>query len=290
MSWMVFSSASLKKPELSSVPKESGTAASVQAILPMTPELPPPSIIRWKATVAYDGTGFFGWASQRSGNTIQDFIQKRIGEVMGSPVRIYGASRTDSGVHAKEQVFHFDAAWPAPVEQFLRVLRGGLPAGILVTSLRPAPAHFHARHDAKGKRYIYRIYEGWANPFESRFCYSLENRKIDLERMLAAAGHLRGTHDFSAFAADRRDGSKPNPVIDLKRLDIRRRGKRTQIIVEAGGFIYKMVRSLSGALIDVGLGKIDPEEIPQIIASGLRTARVPTAPACGLTLERVFYR
>jgi tRNA pseudouridine38-40 synthase len=245
---------------------------------------------RYKATVAYDGTGFFGWASQASGNTVQDFIEKRLQEIFETPTRLYGASRTDSGVHARAQVFHFDGAWRAPRDHLLRALRGVLPAGILITSVRPVRPDFHARHDALGKRYIYRLYEGWADPFESRFCLSMENRKPDLETMLKAAEFLRGKHDFTAFGADRRDGSHPNPVIDLKRLDIVRRGPRWRIIVEAGGFIYKMVRSLSGALIDVGLGKIPPEEIPVILESRQRTARVATAPAKGLTLEKVFYR
>ena len=239
--------------------------------------------------VAYDGTDFRGWQSQRGGHTIQDFLEARLAVVFKTPVRVHGSGRTDSGVHARAQVFHFDAAWDHPVSHLERALRVGLPAGILVRSVRPAPADFHARQSAVGKRYCYRLYEGLALPFDSRFVTSLGRRRLEDGPMREAAQLLLGRHDFSAFCADRRDGSREDPVKDLRRLEVTRRGNHLRITTEASGYLYKMVRSLAGALIDVGLGKLTPADIDRILRNRQRTTEVVTAPARGLTLERVFY-
>ncbi len=239
--------------------------------------------------VAFDGTDFFGWQSQAGGNTVQDYIERRLEVVFKQPVRIHGCSRTDSGVHAAGLVFHFDADWSHPVKHLLRALRVGLPKGILITAVRRVPDTFHARYSTTGKRYIYRLYEGWASPFESRFTYSLENRKVDTNKMKQAAMCLVGRHDFTAFAADRGDESREDPVKELRRLDVVRRGKSVRIIFEGSGFLYKMARSIAGALIDVGTGKLAPDHIRTILESRVRTALVVTAPAQGLTLDKVFY-
>lgn len=245
--------------------------------------------MRWKCVVAYDGTDFYGWQSQVGGNTIQDFIERRLETVLKRPCRIHGSGRTDSGVHAKGQVFHFDAEWNHPKEHLLRAFRCGLPRGILIRSVEQVSDDFHARFSATGKRYIYRIYQGWALPQEDRFTLSMENRKLDVERMREGARFLEGTHDFTAFAADRRDGSDEDPVKHLRSIDIRQRGRRIKIIYEGSGFLYKMARSITGALIDVGIGKLSPDDIRRILESRKRTALVVTAPAQGLTLEKVEY-
>lgn len=245
--------------------------------------------MRWKVTVAYDGTAFCGWATQPAGNTVQDFLQKRLTTIFREPMLIQGASRTDSGVHARMQVFHFDADWKHPAEHLLRALRSGLPEGIMVRSVEQASDDFHARYHNLGKRYIYRIYEGWPDPFDVRYYYAMENRRLNTDLMQDAARRLIGTHNFRAFGADRRDDSVQNPVIELTRFDVTRDGPRVHITVEAGHFLYKMVRSLAGALISVGIGKLAPDEIEEILLSQQRTMRVVTAPARGLTLEEIFY-
>lgn len=245
--------------------------------------------MRWKCMVAFDGTDFFGWQSQVGGNTVQDYIERRLEVVFKQPVRIHGCSRTDSGVHATELVFHFDSDWTHPVKHLLRAMRVGLPKGILITGVRRVPDSFHSRYSSEGKRYVYRLYEGWATPFESRYTYSLENRKLDVEKMRAAAAYLVGRHDFSAFAADRGDDSREDPVKDLRKLDVIRRGKSVRIVFEGSGFLYKMARSIAGSLIDVGTGKLAPDNIKTILESRVRTSLVVTAPAHGLTLEKVFY-
>ena len=245
--------------------------------------------MRWKSIVAYDGTAFNGWQSQVGGNTIQDIIEKRLGTVFGGPIRVHGSGRTDSGVHAKGQVFHFDADWSQPPEHLFRALPSGVPASMRITRVSRAGWNFHARHSAKGKRYIYRFFEGMASPFETRYCWSLGNRRLDVAAMNGAAQILLGRHDFSSFAAERGDCSAENPVKDLRRLDVRRVGRRIRMTTEASGYLYKMVRTLAGALVDIGIGKLAPEDIRSALEERKRTALIPTAPAQGLCLERVFY-
>jgi tRNA pseudouridine38-40 synthase len=243
--------------------------------------------MRWRCTCAYDGTDFLGWQSQRGGGTVQDFLEKRLAQIFQKPVRVHGSGRTDSGVHARAQVFHFDAEWAHPVAHLQRALRSGLPRGLVVTAVRRAAADFHARFSAAGKRYRYRLYRGHAGPFESRWCWSFGDRPLDVEKMRAAAKKLLGKHDFSAFSGQYEPGE--NPVKDLRKLDVRARGRRIEFVVEASGFLYKMARGLVGALVAVGLGKLTVEDIERILKSKKRTQAIATAPAEGLCLEKVYY-
>ena len=245
--------------------------------------------MRWKCTVAYDGTEFEGWQSQPGGNTIQDFLERRLAVLMGAPVRIHASGRTDSGVHARAQVFHFDGHWPHGPETLLKALKCGYPRSIQVTQAEPVDAAFHGRYSVIGKRYTYHFYEGDAPPFETLYTCSLSHRRLDDAAMHACAATLIGVHDFSAFAARHRDVEAENPIKDLRRLDLVRHGPRITLTTEASGYLYKMVRSLAGALADAGFGKLSPADFTEILASRTRTNRVPTAPAEGLFLDRVFY-
>ena len=242
---------------------------------------------RWKCICAYDGTTFAGWQSQAGGAAIQDVIEARLAQIFKTPMRIHGSGRTDSGVHAHGQVFHFDADWTHAPEKLLAAFRVGLPAAIQIKSIVRAPANFHARFDATGKRYDYHVHLGDADPFTRPYCWTFF-KPLDLSAMQSAAAGLRGRHDFRAFTAlngpDREDS-----VRDLRRLDVVRRGRRVRITAEADGFLYKMVRSLAGVLVAVGEGKLSPGEVRSILQSRLRTAAVQTAPAKGLFLTRVFY-
>ena len=256
-----------------------------RSLPPMKSPEPAPS--RWRAVVAYDGGAFDGWQSQPGGRAVQDVIERRLAEVLGAAVRIHGSGRTDAGVHARGQVFHFDAAWAHGAAKLRRALQAGLPAAILVRSLRPAAADFHARFSARGKTYHYEIHLGEADPFTTRYCWSL-GRPVDWAAVAAAAAVLRGKHDFKAFAAE---GGKEREttVRDLRRIDLRRRGRRVRLEFEADGFLYKMVRSLVGTLVNVGLGKLPPAEVSALLASRRRTPQVQTAPPQGLFLHRVDY-
>jgi tRNA pseudouridine38-40 synthase len=243
---------------------------------------------RWKCTCAYDGTAFSGWQSQAGGTAIQDVIEARLKELLGQPVRIHGSGRTDAGVHAKGQVFHFDAAWRHGPEKLLAAFRSGLPPQIQVHTVRVAKPDFHARFSATGKRYVYRIHLGDADPFTKPFCWPVF-RPLELAAMQAAAAVLRGRHDFRAFTA-LNGPEREDTVRDLRRLDVVRRGREIRITGEAEGFLYKMMRSLAGVLVAVGEGKLSPADVKRLLADRTRTAAVPTAPAAGLILEKVFYR
>jgi tRNA pseudouridine38-40 synthase len=218
-------------------------------------------ISRWKCTCAYDGTVFAGWQSQAGGRGIQDVIEARLAQILGKPVRIHGSGRTDAGVHALEQVFHFDAEWRHATDKLLAAFRIGLPAAIQVKSVRRVSADFHARFQASGKRYIYHLHLGDADPFLRPFCWTFF-RPIDVSRMKAAAAVLRGRHDFRAFTA-LNGPARDDTVRDLRRLEVSRRGRRIRIVAEADGFLYKMVRSLVGVLVAGGRGEAQPGRRPE---------------------------
>ncbi|MEX0327054.1 MAG: tRNA pseudouridine(38-40) synthase TruA [Puniceicoccaceae bacterium] len=245
--------------------------------------------MRWKCTCAYDGTQYEGWQVQPSGNTVQDFIERRLRVILKQPVTVYGSGRTDSGVHARGQVFHFDGDWAHGPEALIKALRTGYPDSIQVYHAEVAEDDFHARYSAIGKRYVYQFFEGFAGPFETRWCWSTGNRRLDVQRMNEAAVTLIGRHDFSSFTANPGEQRDDDPVKDLRVLEVTREGERVFLRAEADGFLYRMVRSLAGCLFDVGIGKLEPEQMSQILESRKRTNTVQTAPAEGLFLDRVFY-
>jgi tRNA pseudouridine38-40 synthase len=252
---------------------------------PMTSD--PAAVRRWKCVCAYDGGGFAGWQSQVGGTAVQDVIERRLAEIAGQPIRIHGSGRTDAGVHACGQVFHFDAAWRHDPAKLVAALRTGLPPAIQIRSIRPAPAGFHARFGASGKRYEYRLHLGDADPFTRPYVWSVW-RPLDLAAMQGAAARLQGTHDFRAFAA-LNGPPREDTVRTLRRLAVTRRGRLVRIVAEADGFLYKMVRSLTGVLVAVGEGRLTPEAVQSLLESARRTPAVHTAPPQGLFLMRVFY-
>ncbi len=246
-------------------------------------------ISRWKCLVAYDGTAFSGWQSQPDKNAVQDHLERRLGELLQAPdLRIHGSGRTDAGVHARGQVFHFEGGWRHGPERLLAALRGGLPGAIQVRAAELVGPEFHARFSAVGKTYHYHlVHGGWADPFTQAYAWSVP-RPLDVAAMRAAAEVLRGRHDFRAFSAFGGE-ERENTVRTLARLDLIEDGARLRIEAEAEGFLYKMVRSLVGALVYAGMGKLGPERIAALLARRERTAEVETAPPQGLFLERVHY-
>ncbi len=245
---------------------------------------------RWRCLCAYDGTDFNGWQKQPDGQSVQDKIEQALKTVFRRSVRTIGAGRTDAGVHAREQVFHFDAHWVHTPEALLHSLRRSLPEAISPRRIERVGSKFHALLSARGKRYRYRVCKGWALPEFDRVCHSMRDRGMNLGAMREASKRFIGTHDFSSFSANRRCGDQESPVKTVWRADWIDKGRELHLVVEGGGFLYKMVRGMTGAMLDVGLGKIEPEEIGEILASCKRTARVVSAPAKGLHLEKVFYR
>ena len=246
-----------------------------------------PQVQRWKCVCSYDGGHFNGWQSQPGGGTVQDVIERCLQTIFNREVRIHGSGRTDAGVHARGQVFHFDAEWKHGPARLVAAFRGGLPRSIQVRSVRSVPQEFHARFSARGKIYIYQLHRGAADPFLDPFCWSVP-RSLSVDTMRATARCLTGRHDFRAFSATN-GVEKENTVRCLRRLDVAERGARISITAEADGFLYKMVRSLAGVLVAAGQGKLTPPEVETILNSARRTHKVQTAPAQGLFLARVRY-
>jgi tRNA pseudouridine38-40 synthase len=246
---------------------------------------------RWKCVCAYDGAGFTGWQSQPKRDSVQDAVEERLAAVLGVPTRTHASGRTDAGVHASGQVFHFDAEWSHGPGKLAAALRHRLPKAIQIVSVREAPADFHARFSATGKVYEYHIHLGDADPFTRPFCWAIL-KPLDLAAMRKAAALLRGRHDFRAFSAlnGAEPGEEDGTVRNLRRLEVRVRGRSLRIVADADGFLYKMVRSLVGALVAAGEGKLTPAQIKALLSSGVRTPQVLTAPPQGLFLRRVRYR
>lgn len=246
---------------------------------------------RWKCVCAYDGGGFSGWQSQPKGDSVQDAVEARLASVLGVPTRTHASGRTDAGVHAAGQVFHFDADWRHGTQKLAAALRHKLPAAIQIVSVREAAPDFHARFSAKAKVYEYHIHMGDADPFTRPYSWAVL-KPLDLAAMRKSAAILEGRNDFRAFSAinGSEPGEKAGTVRHLSRLKVLVKGRNLRVVAEADGFLYKMVRSLVGALVAAGEGKLTPGEIGAYMASGVRTARIQTAPAQGLFLLRVRYR
>jgi len=245
--------------------------------------------MRWKCNCAYDGTDFDGWQRQPGGAAVQNHIESALSQVFDREIQIQGSGRTDAGVHARGQCFHFDADWPHASEKLTRALHSILPTSVRINSVNSVNDDFHARFSVKGKRYLYRYYLGRANPVDDRYVWACRDLPLDLDAMQAAADVLTGTHDFTAYSASHGKDSDPNPVKTVTRLELKQRGKHIRLDADGSGFLYRMVRSFAGALYSVGRGRLTVDDIRDILESRQRTHRVVTAPAKGLFLDRVFY-
>ncbi len=245
-------------------------------------------VSRWKAVCSYDGTDFGGWQSQPDGSGIQDHIENRLSSLLNTPTRVIASGRTDAGVHAKGQVFHFDATWNDSPELLINALRGGLSEGIQITRLRPVPKQFHAQKSAIKKTYLYRIYLGYAPALESRYCWNTERIELNMDKMVEASRHWLGEHDFASFSANR-GKEYESTVRILHSIEFKQKGPRLTIQFTGNGFLYKMVRSLTGGLIDVGRGRYEPIMMKTFLEHKKRTHHIVTAAAKGLCLEKVYY-
>jgi tRNA pseudouridine38-40 synthase len=244
---------------------------------------------RWKAICAYDGGHFEGWQRQPHGATVQNHIEAALSQITNCPTRIQGSGRTDAGVHANGQVFHFDADWVHSPEKLIRALHSILGQEIKIRSLRPAQATFHARFSVISKCYHYHYYLGRAKPIEAPYLWACREGPIDLAAMNAAAQAMLGERDFTALSASHGKDVDPNPRKTLYQLQVRQKGPYLKLQVEGSGFLYKMVRSLAGALYAVGRQRLSPDDLIHILHSCQRTQKIVTAPAHGLYLERVNY-
>lgn len=244
---------------------------------------------KYRLTVSYDGTQFHGWQVQSVHRTVQGELQAGFQRLTGEDrVHMMGSGRTDRGVHARAQVAHFSLRENWTPERLMRSCPSYLPRDLRVTQVKRVDPDFHAQKSAVGKEYRYRISnKRICSPFDRLYRLHVWN-PLDTAAMQAAADVLVGEHDFAAFSA--------NPMREMEgtvrtvyRLVVLKRGSEVILRVIGSGFLYKMVRSLAGHLIRVGLGKEDAVSTQEILASKLRTARVPSAQAHGLFLWKVYY-
>jgi tRNA pseudouridine38-40 synthase len=248
------------------------------------------SVKRWRCLCAYDGTNYTGWQKQPTQDSVQNHIENALKQIFSVPIRTIGAGRTDAGVHANGQVFHFDHEWKHGEEKMLQALRSHLPSDISPREIKEVSPSFHALSSAKGKCYLYRAVIGWAMPQDERFCLSLKNQNLDLVAMKEASKFLVGKHDFTAFAASQGKQEKEDPVKEIWLFEISCHKNEIHFLVEGSGFLYKMVRSMVGGLLEVGRGRIQVDTIQEILQSCQRTEVVVSAPAKGLCLQKVYYK
>lgn len=250
-----------------------------------------PAPVRLRLVIAYDGTRYQGWQTQQSGQGIEELVLQAMRKIFPGAGPVQGSSRTDTGVHALGLVAHVDvprAEFRLAAHKVVLALNAHLPEDIRVRQATRARPDFHARFNATGKEYRYRLWNAPAmNPLLRQFAWHV-TRPLDLAAMRAAAAPLVGRHDFRAFTANP-GYERASTVRTLTRVDIRRRGPEITLVIEGDGFLYKMCRGIAGTLVQAGLGKISPAAVPGILAGRDRRSAGMNAPAHGLTLWRVKY-
>ncbi|MGE3954294.1 MAG: tRNA pseudouridine(38-40) synthase TruA [Parachlamydiales bacterium] len=241
---------------------------------------------KYRITVAYDGTRYSGWQVQPNGTAIQQLLQEAAATLLRQPTPITGSGRTDAGVHAKGQVAHFEAEESPSLRSFNALL----PPDIRVSAIEPAPDDFHARFSAKKKIYHYNLCTAPVHdPFLRLYSLHLPQR-WGVERVREAIPHLVGERDFTSLANLRGPGLDPEDrVRNLERVTLVVSEGRVVVEMEGSGFLYKMARNLVGLLLDVGMGKIEPDGVPAILEARDRRASSASAPPHGLFLMRVLY-
>jgi tRNA pseudouridine38-40 synthase len=253
---------------------------------------------RYQLLISYRGTRYHGWQQQPALETfkgdppppgsgiptIQEIIASNIAKVVGHPIVVVGSSRTDAGVHAKGQIAHVDTSAPqiAP-EGLRRAVNHQLPSDIVIRAIQPVPHSFDAITAAVSKRYQYFIWNALdRNPFSYDLCWH-RWQTLDIDAMQEAAKHFMGEHDFASFS--RPAHSRQTTVRTVSACKVSARGPMVVIGVEGSGFLWNMVRIMSGTLVEVGLGKYRPDEISQMISAVDRRAAGSTAPPVGLFLQ-----
>lgn len=238
----------------------------------------------------FDGSAYHGWQYQKNGVTVQQVIEEALSEVTEEHVKVTGCSRTDAGVHALDYVLNFKTDTGIPANKLPYALNYKLGKDITAVEAWEAEADFNARFSSKGKRYIYKIWNGkMRNPFYAGYSWYFPYA-LDTKRMRAAAEQIVGTHDFSAFMAA--GGSQKTTVRTVRHCTVTTDSEQSGLItvtVEADAFLYNMVRIITGTAVEAGLGKIDPDDMPAIIKSGDRRRSGMTAPPEGLFLKKVYY-
>lgn len=242
-----------------------------------------------KLIIEYDGTNYCGWQTQKNARSIQETIQDAIFKITSSRPELHGSGRTDAGVHAKGQVANFLIDSKIQAERFAFALNAVLPEDIVIKSSSEVGLDFHSRFNAVGKQYGYHIINSrQPSALHRHYAYYVNYcEKLNISEMLAACEHLKGTHDFEAFMAQ---GSNiKDTVRTIYDIKLVKEEDLIKLIFHGNGFLYNMVRILSGTILYCGIGKIQTKDIPQILADKDRTRAGKTLPAHGLYLEKVLY-
>jgi tRNA pseudouridine38-40 synthase len=242
---------------------------------------------RFKLVIEYVGTRYSGWQIQRNARTIAGEIDRAIREVAkGKAFELYGAGRTDAGVHAIGQVAHLDLYTDLPAASLHARLNDALPSDICIRSLEKVPHRFHARHDAEARAYLYQISRR-KTAFFKPFVWWIKE-PLDIARMREASRTLLGMRNFAAFSADEPDEKSTKVLVD--RVEIAEQGDLILVRIVGSHFLWRMVRRIVGVLAAVGRGELTPKDVAALLDSTSDLPGKLTAPASGLFLERVFYR
>ncbi|HEY8393764.1 MAG TPA: tRNA pseudouridine(38-40) synthase TruA [Thermaerobacter sp.] len=240
-----------------------------------------------RLVLAYDGSGFAGWQRQPGRRTVQAEVEGALARLMGHPVRVVAAGRTDAGVHARAQVVNFRTSRPFPTERLVAALQGLLPPDVVAVWADEVPPGFHARYSARRKTYVYHLWRAEVHdPLHRRWQWHVR-QPLDVAAMEDAARRFEGEHDFAAFKAS--DSPVRRTRRTLYRCRLEERGPLLRVILEADGFLMHMARGIVGTLVEIGRGRWLPERVDKILATGDRRLTGPTAPAHGLVLWRVDY-
>lgn len=240
-----------------------------------------------KLVIEYDGKKFGGWQKQPTKLNIQGEIEQAIKEITGETVDLTASGRTDAGVHSLGQVANFKTNSNIEIGKFAIAINSKLKKSIVIKSAEEVEEDFHARYKCKGKKYRYVInnsYQGTAIYRELEYHIP---QKLDINKMKQAIKYFEGKHDFKGFRAS--GTSSKDSVREIYKAEVIENGERIIIELTGNGFMYNMVRIIAGTVADVGLGKINPEDIPEIIDSKDRTRAGKTLPAHGLYLVEVYY-
>jgi tRNA pseudouridine38-40 synthase len=243
---------------------------------------------RYRITIEYEGTPFYGWQRQGDGPSVQQTIEEAVLKLSGEAVTIRGAGRTDTGVHALGQVAHLDLSREWPTDRIRDGLNAHLrPAPVTVIAAEAVADDFDARFSATRRHYVYRILNRRSPPALQRDRVWHLSFPLDAEAMAAAALPLLGKHDFSTFRAA--ECQAQSPVKTLDQLDVLRDGEEIRVLASARSFLMSQVRSMVGSLVQVGAGRWPPARMAEILAAADRTLCGPLAPPHGLYLARVDY-
>lgn len=241
--------------------------------------------MRYKCIVSYDGSNYFGFQIQKNHPSIQGEIQKALKIIYQDDIIIHPAGRTDTGVHAYGQVFHYDANIKMAPWQIKRALNSRIHKDIYIKQVELVSDDFHARYDAKSKIYKYLINLGEYSPLLKNYCYQISDN-LDIEAMREAINYIIGEHNFKSFTKNHK---LTNTIRTIYTMDIKKEDNFLIFIIHGNGFLHNMIRIIMAMLIEVGKGKFSPQYFKEILVAENRIFAAKTAPANGLYLQEIIY-